>query len=855
MFVNQYRENLLNSVGLELDIKFAEDNRLTLSDGQVVKDFLAQYGALPFGHNPDFAIAEINRFTENKEPIFFQPNIHKKVRLLAEMLAEQIDKEKYTHCTFTNSGAETVEAAIKFTRLFTGRKRILSLHRSFHGKTYSALSATGSHRFKADFIYDDKLYEQVDSEDLDEIKRKLESREFAAFIIEPVQGEGGMKVIPPDTLSKILALCKGNGTLSVFDEVQTGIGRLGSFCAATLYALKPDVILFSKALGAGISPIGAMLYSHELYLSEFDRKHSSTFANNVLAATMGIAVIEHLTKDDGKALTHIQEVSRYVDECLEQLSAKYPEHFYWQGAGLMRGLEIQDSKAASNIFINFSQRSGGLAYIICSFLLKHYGLFTMPLMSRPCSVRFEPPLNVSKEDIKTFFTAFDEVCQLVENGRYDILFSHLIDIPVTNLPPSSVSYPISKNNNLAQIKAPIPGLIEGKKFAFLIHTTSVNELAHSYCLSIKENYTQEQQKQLGNWITQVSSIDFNPDVAIEFGVESSAAYANGMLLFSPISPEDMMALSAKERAVLMKEYLDVAERNGAEIVGLGAYTSVITNGGHSLVNNRQGRILTNGNSLTAVAVIEGIRSMLTENASRQTLAVVGARGSVGRLSVTGLAHNFGRIILVSRPNKARVLLSELTKALLSAVLRTHDVIQPDSVMDKMRKWLFKQNPGVTDAQVLHQQVLEVVDTFGLEAIESYEHSLSQADFIVSATSEGKPFLNTHYLKDSAIVFDAARPFDFIRDGNHQIYEGGLVYQPEKVTYSDCNVIDVPAGVNLACLSETIAVALEGVSVHQSIGKSIDYNDALAIRDIARKHGFIPVQYSRNNQGERYEHVA
>ncbi|ETS31363.1 aminotransferase class-iii [Photorhabdus temperata] len=855
MFVNQYRESLLNSVGLELDIKSAENNRLTLSDGRVVKDFLAQYGALPFGHNPDFAITEVSKFIENKEPIFFQPNIHKKVRLLAEMLAEQIDKEKYTHCTFTNSGAETVEAGIKFARLVTGRKSILSLNRSFHGKTYSALSATGSNRFKADFIYDDKLYEHVDSENLDEIKRKLESREFAAFIIEPVQGEGGMKVIPSDTLSSILQLCKANGTLSVFDEVQTGIGRLGAFCAATLYSLKPDVILFSKALGAGISPIGAMLYSDELYVSEFDKKHSSTFANNVLAATMGIAVIEHLTKDDGKALTHVQEVSNYVDECLEQLAAKYPTLFYWQGAGLMRGLEIQDSKAVSNIFINFSQRSGGLAYIICSFLLKHYGIFTMPLMSRPCSVRFEPPLNVAKEDIKAFFTAFDEVCKLVQNGRYDILFSHLIDLSVADLPPPSVSYPISRNNNVAQIKTPVPQLIEGKKFAFLIHTTSVNELAHSYCLSIKENYTPEQQKQLGNWITEVSAIDFNPDIAVEFGVESSTAYANGMLLFSPISPEDMMALSVKERAVLMKEYFDIAEKNGAEIVGLGAYTSVITDGGNSLVNNRQGRIVTNGNSLTAMAVVEGIRSMLAENASQQTLAVVGARGSVGRLSVTGLAHNFGRIILVSRPNKARILLSELTKALLSTVLKTHDIIQPDSVMDKMRKWLVKQNPGVTDARVLHQQVLEVIGTFGLEAIESYEQSLSQADFIVSATSEGKPFLNTNYLKDSAIVFDAARPFDFIRDGNHLVYEGGLVYQPEKVTYSDCNLIDVPAGVNLACLSETIAVALEQVSVHQSIGKSIDYNDALAIRDIARKHGFIPVQYAPKNQGERYEYVA
>lgn len=608
MYINRYRENLLEIAALNITISSAKGNKLLLDDGRVVYDFLAQYGALPFGHSPTFACDALKEFIDKQTPNFIQPNVHPKVRELAMLLAQHTNEAHYKHCTFTNSGTETVEAAIKLARIATGRQKILSLNNSFHGKTYSSLSATGSDRFKTHTIHDPVNYEHVDYSDGEEIAHRLSHGEFAAFIIEPVQGEGGMQVIPPELLGQYIDICQKTGTVSISDEIQTGLGRIGAFCMARRYGLLPDIILFSKALGAGFIPVGAMLYSAKLYCNEFDQKHSSTFAGNGIAATMGIAVIQQLTQDNNRALDHVNVLSERIDKHLENIRSRYPDIFTWQGTGLMRGLEFKDESSKTNIINNYFQRSGHLAYLICSYLLNHYQLLTMPLLSRQCSVRFEPPLDVSIEEVDTFFRAITDICQLIRNGRYDILLAQFAGVPCDSLPPADCSFAASTAANIAQITLPHRPVQKGKRFAFLIHNTSLADITHNFCPSIRANYTQAQQDALGEWLVNASTTEYAPEMAYEFSVESDHAHVDGMLIFSPISHLDMMKLSRREKKRLMNDYLDIAKENGAEIVGLGAYTSVITSGGETIVANSQNRILTNGNSLTAFSVLMSIRA-------------------------------------------------------------------------------------------------------------------------------------------------------------------------------------------------------------------------------------------------------
>jgi predicted amino acid dehydrogenase len=374
----------------------------------------------------------------------------------------------------------------------------------------------------------------------------------------------------------------------------------------------------------------------------------------------------------------------------------------------------------------------------------------------------------------------------------------------------------------------------------------------SFPVAIRQNMSASECDALCRCIMDIAVVDFAPDVALEFAVRSSKAYANGMLIFTPLGPEDMMALPEHEKLTLMKQYFEVARTNGVEVVGLGAYTSVISRGGDAVLPIAGDFVLTNGNSLTALATVESIRSFGQTQAPHQIAAMIGARGSVGKLTVMGLAHNYGHIILVGRPGSEGALLQDIVPTLLHLAMTTEEAVQTGSVLDKIRKWVKTQDslPAVSAAlpDGIHEQL-------GISADCDYETVLPRADCIVSATSEGKPFLRALRLKPNAIVFDAARPFDFHHDGHHHVYEGGLVQQPQSVNYSDCNMVGTPVGVNLACLSETIAIALDRVETHQSIGKNISYQSARNILRIAKKHGFVPVQYSHDIQLDEVRHAA
>lgn len=842
--INEYRQKLLKNFNIDLDPVSAKGNILSLSDGTFVYDYLAQYGALPFGHNPDFLNKVVIDFLQTNQANLIQPSISNVVEQFANRLIELVNSERYSRCIMTNSGAETVEVAFKLARIKTGRAKILSVVKGFHGKTFAALSASGSKRFKKPFIHDEAHYDYIELNQIEDLEEKLRTKQYAAFIIEPILGEGGMIPATPDFLRQAVSLCKKYGTMSIFDEIQTGLGRIGEICMAKYYEIYPDCILFSKALGGGLVPVGAAIYREKFYTFNFDKKHSSTFSNNALAATIALTVLNFLHAEDSSIYQNVRTLSEYLDEQIDRLLVDYAQIIKFNGAGLMRSFEFYDSTADKNILINFSQNNGSLAYIICGYLLSRHQVFMMPLLSKPCSIRFEPPLTINKSDIDRFIYALEEVCVIIQNGRYDLLFSHLIKINFEALPASTEHYPVSfvADTLIAdcQFNPENSHLKAGKKFAFFIHTTSIEDLINSFPYSIKKNFNDDQLNQLADKILAIARTDPSPDLATFFTVYNNQRYADGMFIFSPLSPQDMIWLSPQDRLDLMLEYLEVAQHHGAEFIGLGAYTSVISNGGETILPFTQHIHLTNGNSLTALSTVESIFSMIEGiDVSMQYAVIVGARGSVGKLTVAGLAHQYGQLILVGRSGSEVRIKQEVLPYLIESCCETEYQIMPGSFFDKLRKYL-----NTTQGQLRNiDQLAEDLVQLGLSIEFDYQLAFTKADIVISATSEGKAFLNTQYLKKSSLVFDVARPFDFIEGHNVKIYEGGLVSQPNPVFYSDCNMVRVAAGINLACLSETIALSLNGMDEHQSIGKSVPFKKAHRILNIAKMQGFNPINYS------------
>ncbi|MGH2412699.1 MAG: aminotransferase class III-fold pyridoxal phosphate-dependent enzyme, partial [Microcystaceae cyanobacterium] len=230
-YFNKYREEVLSKIGLNREVSQAQGSVLVDTKGNHIVDCIAQFGAVPFGHNPDFIKKAITSYLEENKPVFIQPFQAESTSLLAASLC-RLAGNNYEYVVFSNTGAETVEAAIKLARIRTGRRKILSTFNSFHGKTYSALSATGSNKYSNELIVDNNNYNKVEFNSIAELELHLSTQDYAAFIVEPIQGEGGMIQADSEYLKSAQAVCKKYGTLFIADEIQTGLGRTGTMFAS-----------------------------------------------------------------------------------------------------------------------------------------------------------------------------------------------------------------------------------------------------------------------------------------------------------------------------------------------------------------------------------------------------------------------------------------------------------------------------------------------------------------------------------------------------------------------------------------------------------------------------------------------
>src|SRR3954451_3908624 len=292
--LNEQMVRVLKTIGY--DVGFCKGRGQYLFDREDNRylDLLSGFGVFALGRNHPTIRAALKSVLDADLPNLVQMDVSTLAGLLAERLlafTPHLDK-----AFFANSGAEAVEAAIKFARAATGRAGIAYCSHAFHGLTYGALSLNGDEIFRRGFepLLPDCVC--VPFNDLAALDRALSSRQIAAFVVEPVQGKG---VILPDDdyLQGVQDLCRRYGALFVSDEIQTGLGRTGKFLAGEHWGIEPDMVLLAKALSGGHVPVGAVLMRksiHDKMFNRMDRSvvHGSTFAKNDLAMAAGIATLE-----------------------------------------------------------------------------------------------------------------------------------------------------------------------------------------------------------------------------------------------------------------------------------------------------------------------------------------------------------------------------------------------------------------------------------------------------------------------------------------------------------------------------------------------------------------------------------
>jgi len=239
---------------------------------------------------------------------------------------------------FCNSGAEAIEGAIKFARIFTepGRYKVITMLGSFHGRTLAAITATGQEKYHKGFEPLSPGFEHVPFNDIDAVAKAVDG-ETCAVMIEPIQGEGGINVADESYVVKLRELCDGKNVLLIFDEVQTGCGRTGEFFAHKLYGVDPDIMTLAKALAGGLA-MGAIGAMPEIADAIVPGLHASTFGGNPLACAAAIAMFKAIEEDG--LLEHTKAMGKHLRSRLRELADETGLIKEVRGRGLMVGAEL-----------------------------------------------------------------------------------------------------------------------------------------------------------------------------------------------------------------------------------------------------------------------------------------------------------------------------------------------------------------------------------------------------------------------------------------------------------------------------------------------------------------------------------
>ncbi|MGD8548639.1 MAG: acetylornithine transaminase [Desulfobacterales bacterium] len=357
------------------------------TDGKKYTDFVAGIAVCNLGHaHPGVSKA----LSMQANTLFHVSNLYYTIPQveLASRLAENSFADRVFFC---NSGAEANEAGIKLARKYfkekgeSGRYRIISMEHSFHGRTMATLSATGQDKIKQGFEPVLEGFDCVPFNDIDALRRKI-GPSSCAVLIEPIQGEGGVRCPDAGYLEAVRQVCDETGMLLIFDEIQTGMGRTGKLFAYEHFGIAPDIMTLAKALANGL-PIGAMLAREEVAEAFGPGSHASTFGGTPVVTAASLEVVRVLLEEN--IIDHCKKIGVYFKERLSWLKNRHELIEDVRGMGLLLGMKL---KIEGDQIVASCMEKGFLINCIQGNIL-----------------RFIPPLIIEKEEIDALVACLDEI--------------------------------------------------------------------------------------------------------------------------------------------------------------------------------------------------------------------------------------------------------------------------------------------------------------------------------------------------------------------------------------------------------------------------------------------------------------
>jgi acetylornithine/LysW-gamma-L-lysine aminotransferase len=360
-------------------------------NGKEYIDCMGGYGVAIVGHQNERVVKAIKDQVD--KIITVHSSLYNKTREEFLKILIGLAPKGLSQVHLNNSGAEAIEAAIKFARKFTGKKGMVAMKGSYHGKSLGALSLTFNPKYKKSF---EPLVEKVSFASYGDIEslRDAIDEDTAFVILEPIQGESGIVVAPDGFLQEVRKLCDEKGILLIFDEIQAGLGRTGRLWACEHWNTTPDIMCLAKGIAGGV-PMGATLVRPEILAVISRGEHSSTFGGNPLSCAAGIAALKAITEDG--LIKNSERMGKIFIEGLEKLKEKHPIIREVRGKGLMIGVELK-----------FEVKDVLMSLIEKGVLMLYSGRNILRIL---------PPLVINEQDITKVLQIMDVVLREEEEKR------------------------------------------------------------------------------------------------------------------------------------------------------------------------------------------------------------------------------------------------------------------------------------------------------------------------------------------------------------------------------------------------------------------------------------------------------
>jgi acetylornithine/succinyldiaminopimelate/putrescine aminotransferase/predicted amino acid dehydrogenase len=685
----------------------------------------------------------------------------------------------------------------------------LALAGAFHGKTSGALKLTHNFEYRhpwdrwgsALFLSRGDIAElrakvaraKVDYFRLEvgaDARVKLTVRStcnISAAFVEPLQGEGGINEISAEYLAELRRCADEAGFPVVIDEIQSGMGRTGTFLASAPSGIRGDYYLLSKSLGGGLAKIAAVLVDRTRYQPDFGYLHTSTFAEDDFSSTVAMAALDLLEQDDGRVMRACREKGEYLLQRLRQIQARYPEQIRdVRGRGLMLGIELQPQIRSRSALLRVLSEQRLLGFFAAGHLLHEERIRVAPGLSSHGTIRIEPSAEISTADMDHLCDALERLCRVIQDSdvhRFSrFAFGRSATLALaTDEPENEVRPPRPTNRDHA-----------AQPIAFLLHYMRPEDLRR-----LDAGMRAFDTDACRQFIDKTRSV-LKPFVAERALVRSvSGETVDLSIIAVPFSAEQAMT-AMRSRSFgwalsLVKEGVELARSLGCVYAGLGGHTSIVSNNCCAIVADDIG--VTSGNALTVAVAVEALLGAAARRGvSRRRLAVVGATGNIGAMIAALAADEVDEIVLVGRSNAARRLA-------------------------RLAEQLGNKARVATDLSALRDCPL-----------------------IISATNSPTPIILPEHIGDAqpVVICDVAVPGDAHRSlaqtrPNATVIGGGLMRLPLGQDLGRLGVEGAP-GLVYACMAETILLGFAKAEKHFSYG-ALQPGQVRFIRALAKAHGF------------------